>query len=105
MAFISLRDIEKTYFLGEISVPVLKGIYGLEKVMEIQQVVKSFFLYSVIFRQQFLHPRINVFGRSSRFPSDLIRQFLVVADSKPVFAGITCPVLQNAVELFYETPA
>ena len=26
MAFISLRDIEKTYFLGEISVPVLKGI-------------------------------------------------------------------------------
>ena len=26
MAFISLRDIEKTYFLGEVDVPVLKGI-------------------------------------------------------------------------------
>ena len=70
--------------------------------MEVQNILKSLFFLSAIFRQQDFHFIGNFFRKGCIPAADFIRKFLIISNSKPFFSGITGAVLQNQVKFFDE---
>ena len=70
--------------------------------MEVQDILKGFFPLGVVFRQQGLHFIGNFFRKGCISAADFIREFLILANSKPIFSGITGAILQNQVKFFDE---
>ena len=58
--------------------------------VEIQNIIKSFLFFIVIFFQQRFHLIGNFFRKGCFHATNLIWQFLIISHCKPVFSGIAC---------------
>ena len=68
--------------------------------MEIQNIFKILFLFSLIFFQQHFHFLSDFFRKCGSHPAYFIRHFFIISDSKPVFSGITGSTLQCQMKFF-----
>ena len=70
--------------------------------MKVKQIVKGFALNGVVLGKQLLHLQADILGRSCVHAADLVGQFLVISNGKPIEAGIGSSAFQNGVQLLDE---
>ena len=71
------------YQSADSTVSVLKRVDCLKPLMEINNIFESGIFFAVIFFQQSLDLFVDIFRLNCDIATDLIRQFLVIADSEP----------------------
>lgn len=93
------KTFPKHYQSAHSTVSILKRMNCLKSLMEIYDIFKRRFLYTVIFFQQ----RLNLFVYILRFycvnAADLIRQFLIIPDIKPVSSLVRCPGYKQEMKM------
>ena len=90
------------YQTPDTSVPVLEGMDGLELLVEVDDVLKRFFLLGVVGFQQGGYPIMDFFRRAGLISAHLVRKPLVVPDIEPRLPAVGCPGLEDAVKLLDE---
>jgi len=68
--------------------------------MEIQNILKSLFFFSIVLCQQSFHFIGNFFRKCCIHATDFIRYLFIVAYGKPIFSGITGTTLQDQMKFF-----
>ncbi len=70
--------------------------------MKVKQIVKGFARDSVVLGKQLLHLQADILGHSCVHATDLVGQFLVISNGKPIKPGIGSSAFQNGVQLLDE---
>ena len=68
--------------------------------MEIQNILKILFFFSVVLCQQSFHFIGNFFRKCCIHTTDFIRYLFIIAYCKPIFSGITSTALQDQMKFF-----
>ena len=90
------------YQSAHTTVSVLEGMDGLELLVEVDDVLKRFFLLGIVGFQQAGYPFMDFFRRAGLITAHLVRNPLVVPDIEPRRPAVGRAGLEDAVKLLDE---
>ena len=83
-------------------IAVLKWVDALKPYMERKDIFKRHRFLAVILIEQPFHFLRHFFGQGRFPPADLIRQFFIIADGKPIFLCVACSGFQDKMQVLDE---